>query len=84
MREKSGLTRNSSTLSDKISTDEIFVGQNFSTDKIFDTFLNFRQFCPTKIFVRRTFVRNLLNSDSCFYHATIFPLLEFYSISTYR
>ena len=34
------------TLSDKISTDKIFVGQNFSPDEIFDTDPNFRQFCP--------------------------------------
>ena len=39
-----------STLSDKISADKIFGGQNFSVDKIFDTNSKFRQFCPTKMF----------------------------------
>ena len=72
------------TLLDKISTNKIFIGQNFSTDRIFDTFQNFRQFCPTKIFVRRTFVRNLFDCNSCFYDAAKFPLLECYSISTYK
>ena len=38
------------TLSDKTSSDKIFVGQNFSSDKIFVTFPNFRHFCPTKRF----------------------------------
>ena len=52
------------TLSDKMSTDKIFVGQNYSWDKIFDTYPKFRQFCPTKIFIRRSFVRNLLYRNS--------------------
>ena len=39
-----------STLSDKISADKIFGGQNFSADKIFGTISKFRQFCPPKIF----------------------------------
>ena len=34
------------TLSDKISSDKIFDGQNISSDKIFDTEPKFRQFCP--------------------------------------
>ena len=34
------------TLSDKISSDKIFDGQNISSDKTFDTKPKFRQFCP--------------------------------------
>ena len=34
------------TLSDKSSLDKIFDGQNFSSDKIFDTKPKFRHFCP--------------------------------------
>ena len=34
------------TLSDKISSDKIFDGQNISSDKIFDTKPKFRHFCP--------------------------------------
>ena len=40
------------TLSDKISTDKIFGGQNFSAGKTFGTKSKFRQFCPTKFFHR--------------------------------
>ena len=36
------------TLSDKISADKIFGEQNFSTDKIFGTKSDFRQFSPPK------------------------------------
>ena len=39
------------TLSDKISADKIFDGQNFSLDKIFGTKSKFRQFCPTNFFI---------------------------------
>ena len=39
------------TLSDKTMSDKIFVGQNFSSDKIFVTSEKFRHFCPTKYFV---------------------------------
>ena len=34
------------TLSDKISSDKIFDGQNISSDKKFDAKPKFRQFCP--------------------------------------
>ena len=34
------------TLSDKISSDKIFVGHNISSDKTFDTRPKFRHFCP--------------------------------------
>ena len=33
-----------------------FVGQNYSSDKIFVTSRKFRHFCPTKNFVRRKFL----------------------------
>ena len=39
------------TLSDKTMSDKIFVGQNFSLDKIFVTIGKFRHFCQTKNFV---------------------------------
>ena len=39
----------SHTLSDKISSDKIFDGQNISSDKIFDTKPKFRHFCPTNL-----------------------------------
>ena len=39
-------TTNHNTLSDKISSDKIFVGQNISSNKIFDTKPKFRQVCP--------------------------------------
>ena len=48
------------TLSDKISTDKIFVGQNFSSDKIFVTDPNFRQFCPNIC------LQNSISSDKIF------------------
>ena len=38
--------RQLNTLSDKISSDKIFDGQNILSDKIFDTKPKFRQFCP--------------------------------------
>ena len=38
------------TLSDKISADKIFGGQNFSAHKIFGTKSKFRQICLTKLF----------------------------------
>ena len=52
-----------------------FDGQNFCLTKLlvgqnFLHFPKFRQFCQTKIFVRRSFVRNLLYHNSSFYHAT--------------
>ena len=66
----------SHTLSDKISSDKIFVGQNFSSDKIFDTFPKIRHFRPMKIIVQRNFVRNLLYRNSFFYHITKMSLLK--------
>ena len=50
----------SDTLSDKISSDKIFVGQNFSSDKIFVTDPNFRQFCPNIC------LQNSISSDKIF------------------
>ena len=59
-----------------ISTEKIFVGQNFSLDKIFDTFPKIRHFRPMKIIVQRNFVRNLLYRNSFFYHITKMSLLK--------
>ena len=60
MDDKNALSQDrvQDTLSDKNSSDKTFDGQNFSTDKSFDTKTKFRHFCPTNNFVRRIFVRN--------------------------
>ena len=52
------------TLSDKISSDKIFVGQNISSDKIFDTEPKFRQFCPTNFCLIRYILRDLTGMSS--------------------
>ena len=54
------------TLSDKISSDKIFDGQNISSDKIFDTKPKFRHFCPIFVWLLYWSIGQKFRGTKCF------------------
>ena len=57
-------------LSDKKMSDLFFVGLNYSSDKVFITSKKFCHFCPTKNFVKSSFLLNItyINASDMLMH----------------